>query len=132
MKVIYTAHSKHNYYAKQFVSAYVLTSGDMPLNPFMNWDYFLDDLVERETIHKANEQLIKMSDEVWQFGEISNGCYYELEMAMELKMPMKFFTIGGKVDEIQPISNLDDLVFEEEIADKINVADFRGKLREYL
>lgn len=132
MKVIYTAHSKHNYYAKQFVSAYVLDKGVMPLNPFMNWDYFLDDLVKRETIHKANEQLIKMSNEVWQFGEISNGCYHELVMAMERKMPIKFFTIGGKVDEIRQITNLDDLIFEDEIADEIDVVSFRKKLKRYL
>ncbi len=50
----------------------------MPLNPFMNWGYFLDDLVERDLIRDTDTRLIEISDEVWQFGEISNGCYHEL------------------------------------------------------
>lgn len=128
MKKIYTAHSKHHYYAKQRVSAYVLEEGALPLNPFMNWDYFLDELVNRETIHRANEELIKMSDEVWQFGEISNGCYRELTMAMEQKMPIRFFTIGGRVSEIKPL-DVDDLAFEAEIAAQIDTRGFIEKLR---
>lgn len=103
----------------------------MPLNPFMNWGYFLDDLVERDLIRGANTQLIEMSDEVWQFGEISNGCYHELLLGMERGMPIKLFTAGGQIDAIKPIDNLDDLVFEQELADEIDVEEFRRKLKEY-
>lgn len=130
-RVIYTAHSKHNYYAKQFVSAYVLKRGKMPLNPFMNWDYFLDDLVERELVHQANKRLIELSDEVWQFGEISNGCYHELKMAMRRRMPLRFFTLGGGIDLIYEIEDLDELKFEDEIASEVDVEEFREKLKAY-
>lgn len=130
MKVIYTAHSKRNFYARHLISAYVLKKGDLPLNPFMNWGYFLDDLVERENIRNANSELIKMSDEIWQFGEISNGCYHELVLAMERKMPIKFFTVGGRIDDIGSL-NVDELVFEEETAREINAQDFIEKLKKY-
>ena len=41
-KTVYTSHSKHNYYAKQIISAFVSRQDCVPLNPFMNWGYFLD------------------------------------------------------------------------------------------
>ena len=44
-RTVYTSHSKHNYYAKQIISAFVLRQDCVPLNPFMKWGYFLDDLV---------------------------------------------------------------------------------------
>jgi len=130
MKKIYTAHSKRNYYAKHLVSAYVLKKGALPLNPFMNWGYFLDDLVERESIRNANNELVELSDEMWQFGEISNGCYHELVLAMKRKIPIKFFTVGGLMTDINPIS-IDELVFEEEVAKEVDIQEFIEKLRKY-
>ena len=37
MKTIYTAFSKHNYYARKFISAYVLEQNLLPLNPLLYW-----------------------------------------------------------------------------------------------
>lgn len=62
MKVVYTSHSKHNFYARQIISAYALNRGLTTLNPFMNWGYFLGDLVERDKIRKANARLIEISN----------------------------------------------------------------------
>jgi hypothetical protein len=129
MKTIYTAFSKHNYYARKFVSAYVLERDLLPLNPFMNWGYFLDDLVERDTVRNANAELIKKSDELWQFGEISNGCYAEIKMAIELGMPVKFFTLGGDKTKIKPITDVKDLVFEEELKEEIDISAVRKMLK---
>lgn len=125
MKTIYTAFSKHNYYARNFVSAYVLEQDLLPLNPFMNWGYFLDDLVERDIVRKANVELIKKSDEFWQFGEISNGCYAEIKMAMELGMPIKFFTLGDDKTKIKPTIDIEDLVFEDELKKEIDTSYFK-------
>jgi len=103
----------------------------MPLNPFMNWDFYLDSLVGRNLIHEADARLIEMSDEIWQFGEISNGCYHELLLGMKRGMLIKFFTVGGQMDTIKPIKNLDDLKFEQELVDEIDVEEFRQRLKEY-
>ena len=116
MKKVYTSHSKHNFYPKKIVSAYVLEKDLMPLNPFMNWDYFLDDLVERDIVRNANGELLKMSDELWQFGEISDGCYQEIMTALDRKMPIKFFTVGGKLEDIKPITDYEKLVFEKDVS----------------
>lgn len=36
IKSVYTAHSKHNFYARKLISAYVLEHSKLPLNPFTN------------------------------------------------------------------------------------------------
>ena len=130
-KTIYTSHSKHNYYAKQIISAFVLKQGLVPLNPFMNWDYFLGDMVKRDLVRKANTHLIKLSDEIWQFGEISNGCYHELLLGIKQRIPIKYFTASDQINTIKPINNLDDLAFEQELSDEIDIEKFRQELKEY-
>lgn len=97
----------------------------------MNWGYFLDDMVERDLVRKANTRLIELSDEIWQFGEISNGCYHELLLGMKRGALIKFFTVGGQIDTIKPIKNLDDLIFEQELANEINIEEFKQTLKEY-
>lgn len=130
-RVVYPSHSKCNYYAKRIISAYVLKKGYVPLNPFMNWGYFLDDMVERNLVRKANAKLIELSDEIWQFGEISNGCYHELLLGIKRGALIKFFTVGGQIDMIKPIKNLDNLIFEQELVNEIDVEKFRQRLKEY-
>ena len=130
-KVVYPSHSKRNYYAKRIISAYVLKKDYIPLNPFMNWGYFLDDMVERNLVRKANTKLIELSDEIWQFGEISNGCYHELLLGMKRGVLIEFFTIGSQIDTIKPIENLDDLIFEQELANEIDIEEFKQTLKKY-
>lgn len=36
INTVYTAHSKHNFYAKKLISAYTLEKNYLPLNPFTN------------------------------------------------------------------------------------------------
>lgn len=105
--------------------------GHVPLNPFMNWGYFLDDMVDRDLVREANTRLIELSDEIWQFGEISNGCYHELLLGMKRVVLIKFFTVGDQMDMVKPIKNLDNLIFEQELVDEIDIEEFRQRLKEY-
>ena len=98
----------------------------------MNWGYFLDDLVERDMVREANHHLIKISDEIWQFGDISNGCYYELTLAMNLNHPIRFFTVSGHLNEIKEIQNVNEIAFEDELVKEIGVETFREELANYL
>ena len=78
IKSVYTAHSKHYFYARKMISAYTLEKNYLPLNPFTNWDYFMNDMVDRNLTIRANNNLIYLSDELWNFGVVSNGCYHEI------------------------------------------------------
>lgn len=128
---VYTAHSKHNFYARKMISAFVLNNNKLPLNPFTNWDYFMNDMVDRDLTVRGNNNLIFLSDELWQFGIISNGCYHEIKLAMKLKKRLKFFRIGKTVNDIKEI-NINELDFEDELINECNIEEFINELTTYL
>lgn len=78
--IIYTAQSKHYYFAKMMISKYVLEHDSVPLNPFSNWAYFMNDTVNRELVVRANNNLIILSDELWSFGPIADGVLAEIRI----------------------------------------------------
>lgn len=128
---VYTAHSKHNFYARKMISAYVLEKHKLPLNPFTNWDYFMDDMVDRKLTVRSNNNLIYIADELWQFGIISDGCYHEIKLAMSLNKRIKFFEIGKTIHDIKEI-DINKLKFEEELKQEINTNEFKEELVNYL
>ena len=112
------------------ISAFVLEQNRVPLNPFTNWDYFLEDMVNRDLIIQANNHFVHISDELWQFGIISNGCYHEIKLAMEEKKTIRFFKIGKKIEDIKEI-DLDDLTFEDELMREFDMTKFLEELKRY-
>lgn len=128
---VYTAHSKHNFYARNMISAFVLENNKLPLNPFTNWDYFMNDMVDRSLTVRANNNLIYLSDELWQFGIISDGCYHEIKLAMNDNKKIKFYKIGKKVEDIKEIT-IDELEFEDELIQEYDIDNFKDELKEYV
>lgn len=95
MKLVYTAFSKHNFYFRLFISKFVYKKGYIPLNPFLISDYYLLDTVPRDTIRQTNNTLVKRCDEIWVFGQISDGVLREINIAKKLKKPIKYFDISN-------------------------------------
>ena len=124
---IYTAFSKHFFYTKMLISAYVLDKDCIPLNPFNNWEYFMDDMVERDKVVRANNNLILLADEVWTFGPVADGVFAEIQLAHQLNKPVKYFSLGNHLEDIHPIS-AEDLILEEELLQKVNRADIEKEL----
>ena len=114
---IYTAFSKHYFYTKMLISAYVLDQDCIPLNPFNNWEYFMDDMVEREKVVRANNNLILLADEIWVFGPIADGVFAEIQLAHKLNKPIRYFSIGNKQEDIHP-TEPENLDFEDELLQK--------------
>ncbi len=113
--LIYTAMSKHLFYFRMFISVFVLERSGVPLNPFMTFDYFLLDKVDRNLIREGNNNLVKRSDEVWVFGAVSNGVLAEIQIAKKLNKPIRYFKIKKphKIIEIQK----SDIALEDDIAE---------------
>lgn len=130
ISAVYTAYSKHFFYARKMISAFVLEKNCLPLNPFTNWDYFMNDIVERSLTVRANNNLIMKSDEVWQFGTMANGCYHEIKLAMKLNKRIRFFSVGKKVDDIKEMA-IDELTFEEELINEFDADKFLAELKKY-
>lgn len=127
---VYTAHSKYNFYARKMISAYVLENNKLPLNPFTNWDYFMNDMVDRKLTVRGNNNLIYLADELWQFGIVSNGCYHEIRLAMSLNKRLRFFKIGKMLKDIEEI-DINQLEFEEELQQEYDIDQFKMDLNLY-
>lgn len=76
-----------------FISKFVLEKGAVPLNPFMVFDYFLLDVVDRDVVREANNTIVKRADEMWVFGAVSNGVLAEIQIAKKAGKPVKYFAI---------------------------------------
>ena len=103
MKLIYPAFSKHLFYFRAHISKFVLEHDGVPLNPFMIHDYFLLDTVDRDRVRASNNAIVERSDEIWVFGEISNGVQAEIDLAKKLAKQIRYFEVINSRD-IQEIS----------------------------
>lgn len=99
------------------VAKYVLEHDAVPLNPFNNWSYFMNDMVDRELVISANASLVGLSDEIWVFGPVADGVLAEMRMGMAQGKSIRFFSLGKTYEEIQEIG-IEDLTFEENVLRK--------------
>lgn len=118
-KTIFTAQSKKFFYSKDVICEFVFKKGFIPVNPFQVFGYFLNDRVDRAMVRNGNNELISRCDELWIFGSIADGVLFEIARAYELKIPIKFFTIGTLLKEIYEITDLTKLTFEPEVFSQI-------------
>jgi len=119
-KLIFTAMSKHLFYFREHISKFVLENGGVPLNPFMLFDYFLLDTVDRNLVREGNNNLLKRSDELWVFGKISDGVLVEIKIAKEMNKPIKFFKIKKSKDII--------FVLKKEVEMEDEIKEFKNEL----
>ena len=99
--VVFTAMSKKLFYMRYFVVKYALDNGVVPINPFTSFDYFLLDSVDRDSVRQANNTLIDRSDELWVFGDISDGVEAEITLSQKAGKPIRYFVIENDKDIIE-------------------------------
>ena len=112
--LVYTAMSKHLFYYRMFISVFVLENGGVPLNPFMVFDYFLLDAVDRDLVREGNNNMVKRCDEIWVFGAVSNGVLAEIQIANEQNKPVRYFAIEKPHKIIETTKDKVDM--EDEVA----------------
>ena len=102
--LIFTAISKHLFYYRMFVSKFVLEQGGVPLNPFMLFDYFMLDTVDRDVVRQANNAAVARSDELWVFGPVSDGVLAEITQTKSAGKPVRYFIVdhNAGIAECQP------------------------------
>ena len=113
--LVYTAMSKHLFYYRMFISVFVLENGGVPLNPFMVFDFFLLDAVDRNLVREGNNNLVKRSDEIWVFGAVSNGVLAEIQIATEQGKIVRYFAIEKPHKIVE--TTKDSVEMEDEVAD---------------
>lgn len=130
-KIVYTAQSRHLFYARMLIAKYAIEQDVVPLNPFNVWGYFLYELTDRDLVRRGNNNIVRIVDEIWVFGPIADGVLAEIELAMSYKKPIKFFSAGSKISSIKPIS-IDELVFEQDVADIKSFEDIKNEISIYI
>ena len=111
VKIVYTALSRYNAYMKHHVNIFVLNQEYVPINPFMNFEYFLLDTVPRDQIRRANNSYIYVAQEVWTFGQIADGVLKEIKIARKLGKVVRHFSLGNTLDSI---CQIDEIALEYE------------------
>ena len=119
--VVLAAMSKKYFYMRFFVTKFVLDQGVVPINSFTSFDYFLLDAVERDTVRRANNTLVARADELWVFGDISDGVRAEIMQAWQQQKTVRFFAFRGD-KHIYEIT-IDDLVYEDGVEPLIHVGE---------
>ena len=114
LPVVFTAQSKVFFYCRDAVCEFVFQRNAIPVNPFRVFEYFLGDRVDRDLVRQGNNNLIRIVDELWVFGTISNGVLDEILLAKKLKKSIRFFTIDNRADEIKRVQPK-NLHFEREV-----------------
>jgi len=62
---------------------------------------------------------------------ISNGCYYEIKLAMKLNKNIRLFSVGKIICAISEIS-IDKLEYEQELKDEYDIKEFQEELEHYI
>lgn len=109
--IIFTALSKKYFYMRMLIVKFVLKNDCVPINPFMSFDYYLTDTVDRNIIRNANNNLVAIADELWVFGSISNGVMAEIRQVQNMKKLIRFFSIENDQDISE--ASKDKLSFED-------------------
>lgn len=111
--LVYTAMSKHFFYYRMHISKFVLENWWVPLNPFMIFDYFLLDSVDRNLVREWNNNIVKRSDEIRIFWPVSNWVLAEIVISKEQNKVIKYFKIE-KPHRIVQIT-LNEVEMEDEV-----------------
>lgn len=101
--IVFAAFSKRNFFWRDHIVKFILQQERVPICAFVMFGYFLADTLPREVLIDANNDLVRRADELWVFGEISDGVQAEIELARSLARPVKFFTIDPHANEIKEI-----------------------------
>lgn len=99
---------------------YILESGGTPLSAFVMFSYFLLDTVDRYALIEANNDLVRLSDELWVFGIVSSGVRAEIEIAKAHNIPIRYFHIrrteaslpAGKIDTLPLAERIEEIMEE--------------------
>lgn len=111
-KIVFTSYSKRNFYLRLQISAFALLKNCTPINPFMNLDYNLAGLVDKKLIRIANNTMLKKSDELWVFGNVSDGVLIEIFLAKKANKPIRFFELSEGANDFKEI-DISDVKLED-------------------
>jgi hypothetical protein len=113
-KVVFTAQSCRNFHLRMLICKHAFEQNVVPVNPFNTFGYYLYELVDRNLVRNGNNNLMQRCDELWVYGDISDGVLAEVQMFKKLGKPIKFFDISEISSNIKEISQ-EEAIFEDDV-----------------
>lgn len=113
-KMVYVTHSKSWFYAREAVMQFAVEQGAAPVNPFMNYGFYLNGAVEKDEITECCHQFIRTADELWVFGPISEAILTDIAVAVMEGKEVRFFSISEHVSKIHELQT-EEIIFEREV-----------------
>lgn len=129
--LVFTAQSRHLYYARMLVCRHAIEQGVVPVNPFNAFGYFLHDLVPRDEVRRCNNNLVARCDALWVYGPVADGVWAEIRYARELGKPVRLFSAGPRREDFFELA-VDAVVFEEGVPKGLDRAAALAELRALL
>lgn len=100
-KVIFVSQAAVNMCWARLICRYVIKKGHVPVNYFTAFGHFVHEIADQKTMIDSINSLIVRCDEMWAFGAVSEGMWYEIRMCKELGIPVKYFGIEKLPKRIQ-------------------------------
>ncbi|MDP2908402.1 MAG: hypothetical protein Q8N77_01210 [Nanoarchaeota archaeon] len=110
-KTVYIAMNSKYFKFREWITKFAFEQDVIPINCLMVYGYYLYDMVPRERIIEAYKTVVLKCDEIWIFGEISDGIREAMIIAKKSNIPRKFFDMTN-YPTIVEISE-DQAVWEE-------------------
>lgn len=103
----------------RLICRYVLEKRHVPVNYFTAFAHFVHEIADLQTMIDSINSLIVRCDELWVFGEVSEGVWFEIKMCGELGMPVKYFCIEELPEEVREIKQ-EEVKYTKKFKKKIN------------
>lgn len=113
-KVVFTAQSARNFHQRMLICRHAFEQRAVPVNPFNVFGYYLYELVDRDAVRNGNNNLMGRCDELWVYGDVSDGVLSEIKNFSRSKRPIRYFDISGLPKTVKEVQ-LSDLPFEAEV-----------------
>ena len=113
-KVVFTAQSAKNFHQRMLICRHAFEQGAVPVNPFNTFGYYLYELVDRDLVRNGNNNLLGRCDELWVYGDISDGILSEIKSFKLTGKPIRYFDISGLPNTVTEVK-LSQLPFEKDV-----------------
>ncbi len=112
--VVFIAMNSKYFRFREWITKFVFDQGAIPINCLMIYGYYLYDMVPRVNIIEAYKTIVTKSDQLWVFGEISDGIKDAMVIAKKNNILIRYFDITRfpKIFEL----NETQLIWEEGVS----------------
>lgn len=117
-KVIFVSQAALNMCWTRLICKFVLNRGNVPVNYFTAFGHFVYEIADPQTMIDSINALIVRCNELWAFGEITEGMWEEINMCKKLGLKVRYFNIAKLPKKIFEIKE-SEVIYGDKFLQKI-------------